>query len=88
MAIETDSYVRNRDRIPGNAALDRAIRAEALAADAVRLVFGTASIIDGILALVERENVAFTNELRRELGLVRERIADLTQALHDEESRG
>jgi hypothetical protein len=52
MDIETTSYLSARQR-SNDPAMDRALKAEAIAADAVRLMVASMSISDGILALVE-----------------------------------
>jgi hypothetical protein len=80
MDIETTSYLSARQR-SNDPAMDRALKAEAIAADAVRLMVASMSISDALLALTEDRNPAFVADLRRELGLMRERVNDIASRL-------
>lgn len=84
MEIETEAYVTTRERAPDNPAMDRALKAEALAADAIRLLIANMSIVDSLLALTEHRNPAFVETLRAELGLMRARVDDIGATMRAE----
>jgi hypothetical protein len=85
MDIETTSYLSARER-SDDPAMDRALKAEALAADAVRLMVASMSISDALPALTEDRNPAFVADLRREL--MRERVNDIASRLGSGGRRG
>lgn len=80
MEIETESYLSTRER-SSDPATDRALKAEAMAADAIRLMVASMSVTYGVLALVEDRNRAFVADLRHEVDLMRERMKNLAEAM-------
>lgn len=84
MEIETDSFLKTRAKKPDDPAMDRALKAEALAADAIRLMVASMSITDALLTLVEHRQPKLVADLRKEIGLMRARITDIATTMQDE----